>query len=124
MGAKAALTLPGTAGKLDGESFSHEIRSVEGRDDISSIHRILVLDEAKAVHKLDFSDISGTMSRKMGLNIGLGSIARKVPQVEPGGRYLRHVARREVIDDIKSVPVRGRGQGQAGSRWMEFELSG
>lgn len=28
MGAEAALPVPGTAGKLDGESFSHKVRSV------------------------------------------------------------------------------------------------
>lgn len=31
MVAKAALTVPGAAGKLDGESFSHKIRSILGR---------------------------------------------------------------------------------------------
>jgi hypothetical protein len=28
MGAEGALPVPGTAGKLDGESFSHKVRSV------------------------------------------------------------------------------------------------
>lgn len=83
------------------------------RDDVSGIHRILVLDEAEAVHQLHLCNFSGAMSRKVSLDIGLGScreracqwnpkarnegnswvlwtIAREVAQIEPGGRNLGH----------------------------------
>lgn len=43
------------------------------RDNILSVHGILVLDETEAVHQLDLGDFSGSMSRKVSLNIGLGS---------------------------------------------------
>lgn len=89
------------------------------RNDVSGIHRILVFDEAKAVHQLDLGDFSGAMSRKVSLDIGLGSCresesvgiqrgeesykrwyglwtsARKVAQVEPRGRDLSHVGGRQ-----------------------------
>jgi len=43
------------------------------RDDISRVHRILVLDETESVHELDLGDLASAMGGKMGLNIGLGS---------------------------------------------------
>ena len=42
------------------------------RHDVARIHRVLVLNEAKAIHQLDLSDIPGAMGREMGLNISLG----------------------------------------------------
>jgi len=42
------------------------------RNNVTSIQRILVLDEAEATHKLDLGDLSGAMFGKVGLNIGLG----------------------------------------------------
>lgn len=42
------------------------------RDDITGVHGIFVLDEAEAIHELDFSDVAGAMGREVGLNIGLG----------------------------------------------------
>lgn len=73
MVAEATLSVPGAMSKLDSESFSHKVRSVKGRDNILSVHGILVLDETEAVHQLDLGDFSGSMCRKVSLNIGLGS---------------------------------------------------
>jgi hypothetical protein len=60
------------------------------RDNIASIHRILVLDEAEAVHEFDLGDLSGAMGIEVGLDISLGSIAREVAQVQAGGGDFRH----------------------------------
>jgi hypothetical protein len=65
------------------------IRTI-GWHDVACVHGVLVFDEAETIHNLDFGNLSGAMGGKEGLNIGLGSIARKVPQVEPGGRDLSH----------------------------------
>ena len=43
------------------------------RNDIASIHSILVLDEAEAVHELDFGNLSRAMSVEVGFDISLGS---------------------------------------------------
>lgn len=90
MGWKASLPVSGSTGKLNSEALSHEIRSVKSRNNVAGIHRILVFDEAETVHQLHLGDFPGAMSRKVCLDIGLGSIARKVAQVEPGGRDLSH----------------------------------
>lgn len=42
------------------------------RNYIASIHRILVLDETKAVHELDLGDLAGAMSVEVGFNISFG----------------------------------------------------
>lgn len=81
----AALAMPGTACELDGKSFSHEIRAMESWNNIAGIHWVLVLDETEAIHKLNFGDFSGSMSREVSLDVGFGSIAREVSQVQPGG---------------------------------------
>lgn len=39
------------------------------RDDISSIHRILILNKAEAVHKLDLGNLAGAMAAEMLLDI-------------------------------------------------------
>ena len=107
------------------------------RDDITGIHGVLVFDEAKAVHQLYLGDFSSAMSRKVGLNIGLGScrqrvswiarsdrvtslwtIAREVPQVQPGGRYLRHVA----VGSVESNG--GIPESQDGKGWKTRVLVG
>jgi hypothetical protein len=69
----AALAMPGTTGELDGKSFSHEIRTMESRNNIAGIHWVLVLDETEAVHKLHFGDFSSAMSREVSLDVGFGS---------------------------------------------------
>jgi len=52
---------------------------------IASIHGILVFDEAKAIHKLDLGNFTGSMSLEVRLNVGLGRATRKVPEIEAGG---------------------------------------
>jgi hypothetical protein len=60
------------------------------RDDVARIHGVLVLDEAKAVHELDLGDFASAMSLEMGLDFGLGGVARKIAQVEAGSRDFGH----------------------------------
>ena len=55
------------------------------RNDVARVHRVLVLDEAEAIHELDLGDLASAMGREMGLDIGLGGIAGKIPQIEAGG---------------------------------------
>ena len=45
------------------------------RDYITSIHSILIFDESKAIHELDFGDLSGTMGVEVRLHIRFGSYA-------------------------------------------------
>lgn len=84
------FTVSSASGELDGQTLTHEVRTMEGcendkplstdviammeltRDDIASIHSILVFDEPEAIHELDFSDLSGTMGVEMRLHISLG----------------------------------------------------
>ena len=42
------------------------------RDDVSRVHSILVFDETKAIHELDFCNLSGTVGSKVVLDILLG----------------------------------------------------
>jgi hypothetical protein len=42
------------------------------RYNITSIHSILVLNEAEAIHELDLSDLTSSMRCEVGLHIGLG----------------------------------------------------
>ena len=46
-------------------------------NDVSSIHGILVLDEAEAIHQLHLSDVASAMFCEMGLNVGLGSCSMR-----------------------------------------------
>lgn len=85
-----ALSVSTSTGKLNGEAFSHKIGSMKGWDNIAGVHCVLVLDEAEAIHQLYFGNLSGTVGRKVSLDIGLGSMSREVPQVQPGGRNLSH----------------------------------
>lgn len=45
------------------------------RNNIAGVHGILVLDETKAVHELDFGNLAGSVSRKVGFHVGLGCFA-------------------------------------------------
>lgn len=47
------------------------------RNDIPSIHGILVLDEAETVHKLDLGDLAGAMAGKVSLDVGLSNFGRE-----------------------------------------------
>jgi hypothetical protein len=69
----AALSVSSSAGKLNGEAFSHKVGSMESWNYVASIHSILILDESETVHKLHFGNISGAVGRKVSLDIGLGS---------------------------------------------------
>lgn len=50
------------------------------RNDVTGIHGVLVLDEAKAVHQLDLGDFTSSMGRKMSLDILLGDWAAREKQ--------------------------------------------
>lgn len=43
------------------------------RDDITSIHSILILDESEAIHELYFGDLSGAVGIEVRLHIGFRS---------------------------------------------------
>ena len=43
------------------------------RNNIASIHRILVLDEPESVHELDLGDLTSAMSGEVSFDVGLGS---------------------------------------------------
>ena len=49
------------------------------RDNITGIHGILVLNEAKAIHELDLSDFAGAVGLEMSLDFCLGGIAGEIP---------------------------------------------
>lgn len=50
--------------------------------DITRIHRVFVLNEAKAIHELDLGDLASAMGVEVVLNIGLGSYSARVPVSE------------------------------------------
>jgi hypothetical protein len=53
------------------------------RYDIARVHGVLVLDEAKAIHELNFGDLAGAMGVEVVLNIGLGSYIHMVQLALP-----------------------------------------
>jgi hypothetical protein len=53
------------------------------RDNVAGIHGVLVFDETKAVHQLDFGDLAGTMGGEVGFDIGLGSFGGASVRVGP-----------------------------------------
>jgi len=59
-------------------------------NDVTRVHGIFVLNEAKAVHQLDLSDLAGAMGLKVCLDVRFGSIAGQVAQVQAGGGDLGH----------------------------------
>jgi hypothetical protein len=79
-----------SAGELNDEALTHEVGTMEGRDNVTSIHGVLVLDETEAVHELDLGDLARAMGLEVGLYVCLGGIAGEVAQVKSGRRYLRH----------------------------------
>jgi hypothetical protein len=60
------------------------------RDHVARVHRVLVLNEAEAIHKLDLGDLASAMGLEMGLDVGLGGVAREVAQVKAGARDFSH----------------------------------
>lgn len=51
---------------------------VRTRYNIPGVHSVLVLDEAKAIHELDFSDLAGAMGGEVSLHVGLGGYRESV----------------------------------------------
>lgn len=49
-------------------------------DYITSVHGVLVLDEAEAIHELNLSDLASAMGVEVVLNIGLGSCSMRSSQ--------------------------------------------
>ena len=50
--------------------------------DVTCVHRIFVLDKAKAIHKLDLGDLASAMGVEVVLNVGLGSYSARGPVSE------------------------------------------
>src|SRR4051794_18158734 len=73
------------------------------RNHVASIHSILVLDEAKAIHELDLGDLAGAMSVEMGFNIGFGSCVMVSIQIRLDGELFQ--ARR--IADRRAESLEG-----------------
>ena len=59
-----------------GQSMESDVKLT--RNDVTRVHGILVLDEAKAVHQFDLSDLTGAMGLEVALDFCLGGIARKI----------------------------------------------
>ena len=55
---------------------------IRTRHDVTRVHCIFVLDEAKAVHELDLGDLASAMGVEVVLNIGLGSYSARGPVSE------------------------------------------
>jgi hypothetical protein len=84
-----------TYGKLCGGSALKVASRERGsltRNDITSIHCVLILNEAEAIHELDLGDLTSAMCLEVSLDVCLGGIAGEVPEIEAGGRDLSHVA--------------------------------
>ena len=47
------------------------------RNDVTGVHGVLVLDEAESIHQLDLGDFTGSMGRKVSLDILLGDWAAR-----------------------------------------------
>jgi len=47
-------------------------------NDVTRVHGIFVLDEAKAIHELNLGDLASAMGVEVILNIGLGSYVNTV----------------------------------------------
>ena len=66
---------------------------------VPGVHGILVLDEAESIHKLDLSDLTGTVSCEVSLDIGLGRCTRSTvspsakDRFHPGSKKASHPKR-------------------------------
>ena len=54
--------------------------------DVTRVHRIFVLDEAKAIHQLDLGNLAGATGVEVVLNIGLGSCITIPVSIARSGR--------------------------------------
>lgn len=64
---KLTRRLATATSELDHQTFTHEFGAVERRvrltrDDIASVHRVLVLNETEPVHELDIGNLTGAMA--------------------------------------------------------------
>jgi hypothetical protein len=85
LGTRKVLLASRTTSKLHCQSLAFEVTAMESRDNVTSIHGILILDEAKAVHQLDLRNLTGAMGREVFFDILFGDIAGKIPEIESGG---------------------------------------
>jgi len=76
------ITVASPASELHGQTFAHKVGTMESRNDVASIHSILVFDKTEAIHKLDLGDLACAMSIEVGFNIRFGRITRQVAQVQ------------------------------------------
>lgn len=51
------------------------------RNDIASVHCVLILNEAEAIHEFDLGDLTSAMCLEMSLDVCLGGIAGEVPEI-------------------------------------------
>jgi len=65
-----------SSSKLNSQSLALEFCSMEGWNDVSSVHGIFILDETKAIHELDFLNGAGAMSAKVLLDVLFRDVAR------------------------------------------------
>jgi hypothetical protein len=86
------------------------------RYDIARVHGVLVLDEPKAIHKLNLGDLAGAMGVEVVLNIGLGSYIHMVQLALPcqdpapaAGTSQKQIRRfHPAPENEASIPVRGK----------------
>ena len=92
------VSIPGVVEDLRTKSYSRKVSNETAlgslrlgvaltRNNVARIHGILIFDKAKAVHKLDFGDVSSSMSSKMSFDIGFGSCGGRrvlVQRANPG----------------------------------------
>lgn len=92
---KLTRRLGTTASKLNNQALTHEFGAVERgvrltRDDITSVHRVLVFNKAKAVHELDVDNLPSAMGSKVVCDILFCGVTWKVAQVEPSRGDVAH----------------------------------
>lgn len=63
---------------------------MEGGNNVTGVHGIVVFNETEAVHELDLGDLASAMGLEVSFDIGLGGTSGEIPQVEAGGRDFRH----------------------------------
>jgi flagellar biosynthesis regulator FlaF len=78
MGSKVLVAGARATSELDDEALAHEIGTMESRNDITSIHGVLVLDETETVHQLDLSNFASAVSLEVAFDVCLGGITGKV----------------------------------------------
>jgi hypothetical protein len=90
VGSEGLVAGTGAASELDYQALAHKVGTMEGRNDVTSVHGVLVLNEAEAIHELDLSNLASAMGLEVALDVCLGGIAGEVTQVKARRRYLGH----------------------------------